>query len=195
MKRLVLMIIPALICGTMFWIASSCNKENNTNSNTNSELNIKVVGILGEPTTKSSTVEEAKVDTLLWCKGIDIEWYNATTRELKIKNAEELFAFGITGGVFCYIMYLGEEELFTLDAIASISSFSLNYPVLIDWFEGYYIGRGYPDWEYWTEKFWKDTNWDRTADWVKEREKNWKAIEQGWNKFIEQLKKEGKYRK
>jgi len=27
MKRFVLMIIPALICGIMFWVASSCNKE------------------------------------------------------------------------------------------------------------------------------------------------------------------------
>ena len=27
MKRLVLKIIPALICGIMFWVASSCNKE------------------------------------------------------------------------------------------------------------------------------------------------------------------------
>jgi len=27
MKRLVLMVIPALICGAMFWVASSCNKE------------------------------------------------------------------------------------------------------------------------------------------------------------------------
>ena len=39
------------------------------------------------------------------------------------------------------------------------------------------------------------THWHRTPDWVKEREENWKAIASGWNKFIEQLKKECKYKK
>ena len=167
-------------------------------------MNIKAVGFSEESTTKSNLAEEAaKLDTFLWCTGLNIEWFNASTRELKIKLPEdEQLYFGITGGVFSYIFYLGEKELFTLDAISLVSSFSLNHPVLIDggikdgnYAAGYYIGRGYPDWEYWTEDFWTRTNWDKTADWVKERDKNWKTIEPGWNLFIRQLKKEGKYRK
>ena len=37
MKRLVLMIIPALICIMIFWVASSCNKESNANDDENSD--------------------------------------------------------------------------------------------------------------------------------------------------------------
>ena len=200
MKRLVLMIVTALICGLTIFLASSCNKENSANS----ALNVKVVGFLGEHTTKCY-LEIVKIDTLLF-SGDNILWYNETTSEVKFKsNPNGNYFLSVFGGLVSIIVCLDETELFTLDAMTSISSYSINHPVLIygsagsahggesDF--GYYIGRGYPDWAYWTEKFWTDTNWDRTADWVKEREKNWKAIELGWNKFIAQLEKEGKYRK
>ena len=49
MKKVVLMFIPALICGVVLWVASSCNKE----SNTNSALNFKVAVLLEETATKS----------------------------------------------------------------------------------------------------------------------------------------------
>ena len=197
MKRIVLMILPVLICG--IWFVSSCTKEDNAES----ALIIKTVVYL--PTPGSYLAEEnGKIDTLF--KGNRIEWYNATTREIKFKTLDvESVPFGISGNLVKLIVCLDEEELFTLGAIAGISSISYDHPVLIHGgVIGYHpntkvieyqIGRGYPDWEYWTETFWKETGWDKTADWVKEREKNWKAIEQGWNKFIAQLKKEGKYRK
>ena len=192
------MIAPALICGGIIWVTSSCNKENNAN-NANSALNFKAIGFLEEPTTKSYLAEGRKIDTLLF-KGENIEWYNATTSEIKFKSLENTdVSFGLFGGLVSLIVCQGETELFTLDgAISSVSSISYNHPVLIHGGENhvsYYIGRGYPNWEYWTEEFWTETNWDRKADWVKEREKNWKAIEQGWNIFIEKLKEEDKYRK
>ena len=216
MKKLVLMIIPALICG--IWVVSSCNKENNMSS----ALNIKAV-VISSPSVKNTlTEEEMKVDTLLWCQGKNIEWYNETTGEIKFKKLENEDRFLVTASGF--MVYLGEELLFQLGGSMSVMSYTLNYPVLVDgvdesfnddyrqgkpdWYASgneiypqrplkYYIGRGYPNWEYWTEEFWTRTNWDKTvnADWVEEREKNWKAIEPGLNKFIEQLKKEGKHRK
>jgi hypothetical protein len=200
MKRLVFTIIPVLICG--IWFATSCNKENNADS----ALNFKAVGYLGGPTTRSYLAEGGRtIDTLLF-KGDNIEWFNATTREIKFKNPGNTGVhFGLYGGLMSLIVCLDETELFSLGSIAGISSTSYDHPVLINFSPDigygatdivleYRIGRGYPDWEYWTEEFWTETNWDRTADWVKEREKNWEAIEKGWNKFIEQLKKEGKYR-
>ena len=168
MKKVVLMIIPVLICS--IWFAPSCSKESNANSVPN-------------------------IDRLLF-KSDNIEWYNATTSEVKFKNNPDRNYFSsVHGGLVSIIVCLDDKELFTLDATSCISSVSINHPILI--FEGddcYCIGRGYPNWEYWTEEFWTETKWDKKADWVKEREKNWKAIEQGWNKFIAQLKKEEKYR-
>ena len=141
MKRLVLMIAPALICGAIILVISSCNKENNVNS----ALNFKAVGFLEEPTTKSYLAEERKIDTLLF-KGENIEWYNATTSEIKFRNLENInVSFGLSGGFVSLIVCLGETELFTLDgAISSISSLSYNCPVLIlggENIDSYYIGR------------------------------------------------------
>jgi len=195
MKRVVLMIIPALICGLLH---TSCNKENNANS----ALNIKAIGFLSETATKRLHAEEfLKTDTLLF-SGDNILWYNSTTSEIKFKTAPNGDYFmSVFGGLVSIIVCLGDTELFALDAVPSISSVSLGHPVLIEFLpNGYYIGRGYPNWEYWTEEFWTKTGWEKPTEdceynWVKDREQNWKAIEQGWNKFIAQLKKEGKYRK
>ena len=195
MKRLILIIVSVLICGICFLAVSSCSKESNAN---NSTLNIKAVGFLGEPSTRSSFAEGgAKIDTLLF-KGDNIEWYNETTSEIKFKNNPDVnYFWNVYGGLVSIIVCLDEVELFTLDAISAHSSVSLNHPVLIRDPEGLYIGRGYPNWEYRTEKFWTETGWNKEteASWVNDREKNWKAIEPGWNIFIEQLKKEGKYQK
>ena len=197
MKKVVFWIIPALICG--IWLVTSCAKEYNAES----ALNIKTVVYL--PAAGSYASEEhGTIDTLF--KSNRIEWFNATTREIKFKTLDvESVPFSLSGNLVSLIVCLDEEELFTLGAITGISSMSYDHPVLISGgiigyspdVRGieYQIGRGYPDWEYWTERFWTETGWDRNADWVKEREKNWKAIEPGWNKFIAQLKKEGKYRK
>ena len=172
MKRLVLMSIPALICGVVFWFASSCTRL--------------------EPV--------PDVNYPFGVKKINIEWYNETTSEIKFGNEN------VTGTLYFEkgIVYSGGKKLFELFPSSCLMSRSINVPSLIccptssspaeNSVSGYYIGRGYPNWEYWTDEFWTETNWDKTADWVKEREKNWEAIKSDWNQFIEQLKKEGKYR-
>jgi len=182
MKRVIPKILSVLLCGFLFLSISSCTKDENIDS----VLNIKAVNFQ----------TNLRTDTTL-LNGVNIEWYNASTSEIKFKDTPNGNYFSsVHGGLVAIIFCLDEVELFKLDAISSVSSVSLSHPVLIkETTDVYYIGRGYPNWEYWKEDFWKDTSWDKAADWVKNREQNWKAIEAGWNKFIEQLKKEGKYRK
>jgi hypothetical protein len=56
----------------------------------------------------------------------------------------------------------------------------------------YYISKGYPRWHP-SERGESTKHWD-WASIDEAREKNWKVIEPEWNIFIEQLKKEGRYR-
>ncbi|MDR1381904.1 MAG: hypothetical protein LBJ47_10575 [Tannerella sp.] len=92
---------------------------------------------------------------------------------------------------------MNEEVLFELSVTSFAMSYTLDYPVLIYGIgdNKLHIGKGYPDWEYWTHPI-DCSTWYEFGGycWMEEREKNWKAIEPGWNKFIEQLKKEGLYR-
>jgi len=196
MKRVDLMIIPALICGGMFLFAS-CNKENGADS----ALNFKAAVLLEEIAVKSGIAEEWQptvyVDTFVM-SGDNIRWYNASTGEIKFRALpgmpsimrveNEGDPYYLRGGILNFIVFLEKEELFALDAICTESPFVLNHPVLIgggnQYGNAYYIAKGYPN---------RDK--DIAADWANEREANWKAIEPGWNKFIAQLKKEGKYRK
>ena len=189
MKRVVFMMISGLICG--IWFASSCSKENKVakEDNANSVLSIKAVGFLGEQANKSSVTVNSD----------NIEWYDAKTSEIKFKSLENKDNFlSVFGGLIEFVVLLDEEKLFTLDVISGFSSFLLNHPVLIMDSPGrYIIGRGYPDWEYWKPENERERNWGsaQPLDFIKIREQNWKALEPVWNKFIAQLKKEGKYRK
>ena len=208
-----------VVCALCF---SSCTKENSTDS----ALYFKSVS--PKVDTRSSNMEEdLKYDTLVWCTGNDIIWYNATTGELKLKYFSEL-----PHELFKLIVFLDEKQLFSLEVSNRISSTSTNFPC-INWDEGklrvhkykgepyipmpgeyhvcndsdceyvelvydnpgYYISKGYPRWEDnpKTRNIYPNFVEDRTfLD--AEREKNWKTIEPEYNLFIEQLKKEGKYR-
>ena len=205
MKKGFLRIMTALICG--IWFTSSCN-EGGEEGYDESALSIKAV-VFSSTSVRSALIEDdLKVDTFVWCKGNNIEWYNETTGELKMKKIEnEDVHFLVDNDDYwdVFYVYLGEKILFKLAPIRMRSDIH-NYPVIIEDIgkEGehnethkYYIGRGYPNWEYWTEQFWIDTNVDKvtSAFWVEERERNWNAIDTELNIFIEQLKKEGKYRK
>ena len=198
MKRVVLVSVSILICGMAFFFVSSCNKEDNMSS----ALNIKAV-VVAQSVRSAPSEDDERVSTRLWCQGKDIEWYNETTGELKLKNNSDM---NCVAGL---VVYLDDKKLFTLEVVNGASSIATDFPC-INWepVEGYgrclthledhtplpsceymeyivteaqyYISKGYPRW----------------ADVInEEREKNWKAIENEWNIFIKQLKKEGKYRK
>jgi hypothetical protein len=211
-----------IVCALSFF---SCTKENVLPS----ALSIKSVSLKAD--TGSSDTEEMNVrssdtetvlvenDTILWCNGTDIEWYNATTEELKI--SDKLYVpsmwWRLEGGTL--VIFLYDKKLLSFPIPNPISSKYPTYPCIETYLEiispepsgepdrivmpgdappakgeckwHYYIRKGYPEAKNpnWTEA---QANYWASQD--AEKEKRWKAIEREWNIFIEQLKKEGKYR-
>ena len=171
MKRGILTIIPALICGVVFWVASSCNKENNAKST----LNFKVE----MPTEIKSTITEElilKYDTVMIFTGNDIEWYNDKTGEFKFSDDFSGFPMRYRAAVNM-LVFSDDKLLFSIKLNFDFENSSqfLIPPCLYMSSKGYFIIKSNPTWE--------------------GSEQNWKEIEPGWNKFIAQLKKEGKFRK
>jgi hypothetical protein len=136
----------------------------------------------------SETDSSIKTDTILLFSGKDIAWYNGTSGELKFNDnfpGIEIKAYGSVD----LLVYSDNESLFSINLIltSDVMSWIINSPVLSLKDGRYYIKDGYPNWDWLQE--------DKNHPVYIEREKNWKAIESGWNIFIEQLKKEGRYRK
>lgn len=170
MVRFKLFIVVCVLC------LSSCSKGNITDS----ALSIK--SIYNEVDAGSSNTEnEVKRDTLLWCDGDNIKWYNIKTGELVLKTNPLYMP-----ATDYLVVFLDDKELIRFELASLTSSGYTATPCLILALPGqsseeicYFICKGYP-------------RWSDIID--AEREKNWKAIEPEWNIFIEQLKKEGKYR-
>ena len=179
----------------------SCSKEDNRNSALSIKAEFPQVA-----TRSSNTEEDIKLDTLLWCPGYNIKWFNATTGELKLNNTPSIPE--LSGSIYL-VVFLDDKKLLTFKTANNYSSATSDYPcIIMEPGEGYwrckthlkdhipvpscemeyimikersyYISKGYPP------------RWTGFAG--EECEKNWKAIEPEYNLFIEQLKKEGKYR-
>ena len=173
-------------------LVSSCVEEQRVNS----ALYIKSVS--AKVNTRSLNTDENIIvdyDTTLWHTGNDIIWYNGTTGELKFK--EDASPKGPVS-IFSVVIFLNDKILLSLPLANPASSNTTHFPCISfelqdEWAEkgdlsylydcednscfGYFIGKGYPRWIF-----------------DEEREKNWKTIESEWNIFIEQLKKEDRYR-
>jgi hypothetical protein len=154
----------------------------------------------------------------LWCTGNDIKWYNGTTGELKLKNIPKVpyWAF------FKLTIFLDDIELFSLEATNPVSSIGTYYPC-INWEPGereylgckcgnkrdhysgpncepmyreeaglYYISLNYPNW---TQEVREGMENAMGQDWLDSLDKEFEAFKFGWNIFIQQLKKEDKFRK
>jgi hypothetical protein len=173
-------------------------------------LSIKSVSTSGDTGNSNIDVDtrssNIKYDTIIWCTGNNIEWYNATTGELKFNITPPLVYSGYL------VFFLDDRILLNLEVANPYSSHSTAYPCINtepergvwhckthpneDHIPGpaceyeytvieeahYYISKGYPRWG----------DFNNYAD--EAREKNWKTIEHEYNLFIEQLKKEGRYR-
>jgi hypothetical protein len=168
----------------------SCNDEHLDKKNlSSSALNFKAVIPPTDLKSSSSESEQGiKNDTILLFSGKDIAWYNETTGELKFHD----YFPGIEMKGYASVdllIYADDESLFSINLIltSNYMSWVINSPVLLCGTDEktYYIKDGYPDWEWLTDE----------EPVQIERNKNWRAIESGWNIFIEQLKKEGRYRK
>lgn len=119
--------------------------------------------------------------------GNDIEWFKETTGELRFKKQPD--AKIIVGRLD---ISLNDRLLFSLQYVSPVMSYVINYPVftkILDETRGYYcIAKGYPTWS--------EECLGKNSETMIERNKNWDAVmEPGWDLFIRQLKKEGRYRK
>ena len=138
------------------------------------------------------------IDTVSFFSGNDIAWYNVTTKELKFKESFRGLTFPLWG--FCDLLILSDDILlFSINLILTnnFSSIAFAAPCLYIEFDDdrirYILGKGYPDVDAVRSLGYDlDSSW---AEHIEACERNWKPIEQSWNLFIQQLKKEGKYRK
>ena len=177
------------------FIFLSCNNEINnysalyfkTNSPNQQIKTILKSSALDEDSLFTGTLEPAKETVLEFCSGEDLEWYNETTGELKfkVKVTENMI-------ILILFVYLDNKFLFGLRLIPNVMSFVKNTPVLVQDLNNnghYYIAKGYPNWDL--------NEYDKDSQMRIEREKNWNTLIQseGWKLFIQQLKKEGRYRK
>jgi len=171
MKRLVFMMIPILICGMVFWVASSCNKEENVKSTLSFKVEI--------PTEIKSTITEERTfeyDTVMFFTSKDIAWYNDKTGELKFTDDFPGLPMRYYAAVNM-LVFSDDELLFSIKFNFNFENSSqfLIPPCFYMSSKGNFIIKSNPEWE--------------------GSEQNWKEIESGWNKCIAQLKKEGKYKK
>ena len=220
MKNLFLF-IPALICGGMMFCLS-CSEEKIDDS----ALSMSIYTV-SQSTTKSAAIHASEhEDGLLWCTGNDIEWYNATTGELKLKNIQTKVPPFLN--ISKLTIFLNEIELFSIEQHWPASSYKPSKPSIdfvdpddkwiyigckcgkeYDHIPGpdcesikKYVGNGgryiisinYPEWTPEYQKYLDEMAQILGQDWVDNLVKEREAFEAGWSIFIEQLKKEGRYR-
>ncbi|MDR2121325.1 MAG: hypothetical protein LBP64_10715 [Tannerella sp.] len=152
-----------------------------------SRLTVRAAG--AEITTKSSTVPASEPVVFT---GNDILWYNETTGELRFINNftqnDDMRPY-LYGSRFKF--YLEDEYLFS-SVIYSSSLDSRIHNNLVFYYDiienKFYLAVGYPP----IEAFHNTP--EIQAEMQAERDANRKKIETEWNRFIEQMKREGRYR-
>lgn len=164
--------IPVVIVS--LFLGSACD----TNTNT---LGSESSGLIFKTTIATTTNTRDSVVFL----GSDIQWFNATTRELRFKDPltiEKIRKFNKIK------FYLGTDSLFTaITFVSDVSSKIIDDIVLhLNSQDGqFYIQDGYPS----------NTNvLSNPAASIALREKNKNNRATAWNRFIEQLKKNGQYK-
>jgi hypothetical protein len=120
--------------------------------------------------------------------GDDILWYNGSTKELRFKNNYAIKQK--TQNSVALSFYFGDEYQFSsIIYVSSDSNPIFNY--LVFYYNTtenkYFLSVGYPD-----TSVLSDMQNVENAE--AERISNYQNIATEWNKFIDQLKKEGRYR-
>jgi hypothetical protein len=162
--------LVAIFIATMF-VFCGCNKTDSSQLLLKSE--IKAVT---SHNTESKVICESLKESQLLFTGNDIAWFNPNSREIKFTN--------IQPGPFSIPMYaqidmkIKDETLFTIVAHI-INSVSRAYDDLVLFYDletsKYYLYDNYPN--YWSPE---------------STQKNIEKRDSGWNKFLVQLKKEGR---
>jgi hypothetical protein len=199
-----------LLMAVVFMLFSCCSNESDKYGKTSALYIKSVYSVSQEADARTYAGEDSLVDPKesvdtgeeyneyeikpdsLWTTGDNIKWYNGTTGKIEFKVRPPLMR-GFPPFFYQYlVVFLDDKELIRFETVTGISSIATARPCITEEEDGYYISKGYPRWDP------MDRN-ESTAHWDWDeidapREKNWKAIEPEWNIFIEQLKKEGKYR-
>jgi hypothetical protein len=178
--------VAVLFFITLISLAGCRPESEDTPMQTESSIIVKASNV-GEITTRS-IVENEIVEPVVFT-GEDIVWFNETTKELRFKNnfSQKHIIEGVLAIGNCFKFYIGSEYLFhSMIYVSDLSSRSYNnlvfYYSIIE--NRYYLTDGYP------------TNVSGLPEPQKaqeERDENMRKIAGEWNKFIEQMKKEGRY--
>jgi hypothetical protein len=117
--------------------------------------------------------------------GNDIEWYDEKTKEILFKNNYSITP--MTSSCSAISFYIGDEYLFSSMFVSSVNSQIFNSPVLYYNIteNKYFLTDGYPG-----ASVLQDPQKAQAL-----RDENMRIIASEWNKFIDRLKIEGKYKK
>ncbi|GHT30770.1 hypothetical protein AGMMS49574_11230 [Bacteroidia bacterium] len=176
MKKVILL-FTATVCMTL----SGCNKSDEPDNSTTGSSKI-IAKTSQSETTRSDENKESVVFT-----GDNILWVNESSKEIRFTDN---MAISTKIPLFhgrSINFYIGDEFLFSsLIYINDFSSYLTNSPVFYySVMENkFYIKDGYPN----------IRNWSNSEDLQRVRDENMKKIEPEWNKFIQQVKAEGKYK-
>ena len=171
------------ICITL----SGCHKDDSpTATQSHSSLVFKVAN--NEMTIKSEVVNtySEETETVIFT-GEDILWYNGTTKEIRFNDnihQNQAIPFDKFRKIKFYINdeYLFSSMIFATDLNSEIFSSLVFYYNIIE--NRFFIQDGYPD----------ISVLHNYPEEQKHRDENMKEIEKEWNKFINQLKKEDRYK-
>lgn len=177
-------------------VFSSCNNDGimEKNNLSPSSLDFKAAIRTAPPSSSASkAAQSTSADTILLFTGKDIAWFNETTGELRFNdNFSGIEVAGFNTSVDL-LVYSDNESLYSINYIltSDVMSWVVNSPVI---YKGVgvsacYVKNGYPDRNL--------ADLDKDDPWRIEREANWNKLVQsdGWQRFVLQLKKEGRYRK
>lgn len=184
------------------FVIVSCTKNKATNSsNANNNLKMQVVALNGGTTQTTDATAPGAGDSVITT--LDLLSYNAKTGEVIFSNATE--ALQKIGALRSKVnVYVQDKYQFSLIYANDILSNLYNEPVLyrplleaeaykdnITEKGKWYIRSGYPSGVVLNSGV--NPTDPQSQSWENLRKSNFKKMEPGWNLFIEELKKAGKY--
>ncbi|HCO67979.1 MAG TPA: hypothetical protein DIT04_09540 [Dysgonomonas sp.] len=163
-------------------LLSGCNNDNNEKPLNFSESKVQMRFVIPS-FERSGAAQQAAVFT-----GRSIHWFDETTGEIKFQDPPESSAMILAAlkEADHIDFYLGEEKLFSAKVRSQIHSDYYNDVTLYVDFgqQKYYIKDGYPPLD--------ESQKDSPAQ--KERDENWENIKNGYQKLIDQLRREDRIR-
>ena len=188
-----------IILSVLCFLSSGCKKNGFLSSIVDEELSstedssLSAIIVRAASNEKqSSTTGNGTLGQIVFT-GNDMLWFNETTKELRFKDnwANSPANNPVLSNTRTIFFYIGDEFLFS-SMVCVNSSDSENFDSLVLYYNAaenkYYLLDGYPP----ESELKKDMN-RPTATIPDLREENRNKIAAEWTKFVNQLKKDGKY--